>query len=105
MQRMSLSTLLVLVALAGSIAALAYHAERIFPAIAVLVSGVETLMAFSIIKLSVKGVPLMLALGALLAIAAGVVWFKSSAKLATTGATAATLVGLIQVLAAVNVAK
>lgn len=96
-------TALVVAALAGAILALIYHRERLFPTLALVAAGVELLMAMKILTIGVKGLPLALILGGILVVAGGVTWFRSSVKLAITGATATTLVGLLQVLVALKI--
>ncbi len=92
--------MMVLAGLAGAILTLLYHRERLFPLIAIVAAGVETLMVFDIINISVKAISLWLVLGAALAVTGGVIWARSGTKLATTGATALFLVGVVQVISA-----
>jgi hypothetical protein len=99
----AMTKVLVLLALAGSIAALLQHRERIFPALAVLASGLETLIVFGLLQMKIKALPLTLVLAGLLLVAGVIVWWRSSAKWATTGATVASTVGLVQVLGALKV--
>lgn len=96
------ANLLVLAALAASIVLLVQHRERLFPGMAVLASGVETLIALDLLQLKVKGVSLALVLGGVLAAAAIVVWVRGAGKAVVTASTVAALVGALQVVAALK---
>jgi hypothetical protein len=94
---MSLPNLLVLVALGGAVLTLVYGKGRLLPIIALCIAGVLALLAFRVISLDLKGVPLGLLLGGGLAVVGGIIWFRSGAKLAVTGASLVTLVGALLV--------
>jgi hypothetical protein len=97
---MNLSHALVIAALAASLLLVFKLKHRLFPGIALAVSVIEAMLSFRVVHFSVSGVNLMLVLGALLAVAGGLVWAKSSGKMHTTAATVVTLVGAIQVFSA-----
>ena len=58
------------------------------------------MLSFRVVHFSVSGINLMLVLGALLAIAGGIVWTKTGGKIHITAATVVTFVGAIQVFSA-----
>ena len=84
-------------ALACSVVLLLQHKARLFPVIALIASGVELLMALGILHLSLGSIPLVLILGAALAVAGVAVYIKASAKPVVSSATIVTLVGALQV--------
>jgi hypothetical protein len=94
---MHLPTALAIAALVASILLVMQLKQRLFAGIAVAVSGVEVLLALHVLHFGVRGVNLVLVLGAALAIAGGIVWSRSGGKTNITAATVVTLVGLIQV--------
>jgi uncharacterized membrane protein HdeD (DUF308 family) len=94
----SLGTVLVLAALAGSIAVFAERRDRWLAVLALVISGVQALIAFGLVAIQVKNLHLALVLGLSLVVVGVLEWARSGAKLATTGATTVTLVGALQVL-------
>ena len=89
-------------ALVCSVLLLFQHRARLFPVIALVVSGLELLMATGIVHVSLASIPLALIFGAALAVAGVVVYLRTSAKLAVSAATVLTLIGLLQVAAALH---
>lgn len=89
-------------ALICSIVLLFQHRARLFPIIALVVSGLELLMATGIVHVSVASVPLALVFGAALVVAGVIVYLRTLAKLAVSAATVLTLIGLLQVAAALH---
>jgi hypothetical protein len=98
---MTVWQLLVLTALGSSIFLFAKAPWRLFPLIAIAVSGFETLLALHILHFGIRGVNLMLLLGAALAIVGGMLWLRASGKTSTTAATAVAMAGALQFFAAV----
>ena len=94
---------LVVTALVASIWLVVQGGDRLFPMLAAIASGLEALIAFGIISLSVTSFRIDVILSALLLVSAGVCWSKVSTKGTITAATAATLVGAIQLLGALHV--
>jgi hypothetical protein len=94
---------LVVTALAASVWLVFQGGNRLFPIIAAVAAGVEALIAFDIISLSVARFRIDVILPALLLVGAGVCWSRSSSKGAITAATAASLVGALQLLIALRV--
>jgi hypothetical protein len=91
----------LLVALAASILLLLRVRPRLFPAIAVLASGVEVLRGFGLLSFKVPVIGAGALFGALLVIGGVGSWMKSSHKVATSAATIVALIGVLRVLARV----
>ncbi|HZA51294.1 MAG TPA: hypothetical protein VE549_11165 [Myxococcaceae bacterium] len=98
---MNFPTMLALAALACAILLVVQLKLRLWPAVAAVVSGLEVLLAFGIIHLSVAGFPLGTILGIALAVAGVFVWLKVQGKTHVSAATVIALVGAFQVLTAV----
>lgn len=94
---------LVVVALVASIWLVLQGGDRLFPVLAAVAAGLEALIAFNIVTMSVSKFRIDVILPALLVVAAGMCWTKNSTKGGITAATAAALVGLLQLLVAVHV--
>jgi len=97
---MNPASALVIVALAASLLLLIQHKRRLFPFIATIASGIEALLAFHLIRLSVRGLNLWLILAAALVIAGAIIWTRAAGKTHVTAATVVTLVGAVQILSA-----
>ena len=86
---------LVVAALAASILALVVQNGGLYPIIAVAVSGLEALLSFGILHVSISH--LWLILGIALAVAGVMVYLRSSAKPAVAASAIIALVGALQV--------
>ena len=75
---------------------------RLWPVVAAVVSGLEVLLAFGIIHLSVAGFPLGTILGIALAVAGVLVWLKVQGKTHVSAATIIAIVGALQTLTAMR---
>ena len=93
---MSIASLLVLVAVAASVALIAQESARLFPAFALVASGLEALIAFRLINFSARSVNIWLILAILLAVAGVACWTKASSKTSVSAATAIILIACIQ---------
>ena len=98
---MSLPTVLVIAALLASIVLVMGSTRRLWAFIAVAAAGVEALFAFHILKFSIRGINMMIVLGAALLIAGAAVWMSNSSKNTVTAATVVALVGCIQLFSAI----
>ena len=98
MGAMSIQTALILVALASSLVLVMQKSERLFPMIALVAAGMEALLAFGLVSLSVASFRIDVILPALLVIAGIVCWSRSTAKGTTTASTLISLIGLMQLL-------
>jgi len=94
---------LVVSALVASVVLLLHRDDRLFPALALVASGLQALMVFHVIELSSGKLRIDVILPALLAVAGGVCWAKDDTKPTITAATVATLVGALQLLLALSV--
>ena len=101
MAAMSLPTVQIVIALVASVVLLLQIPAKLFPALALLASGLEALLVFRIVQFSIRGVDLWLVLGAVLVVAAAIVWARNDNKLGVTAATAVALVGAMQVMGAI----
>lgn len=98
-------TALVVTALVASLLLLLGRGERVFAIIAVIASGIMALIAFDVITFSMKPVRVDVTLPALLVIAGAACWSRLSTKGQVTAATTLVLVGLLQLLSAVDVLR
>ena len=96
------ATSLVVTALLASIVLATARGDRIFPLLALLSSGLQTLIPFDAITFSVRSFRIDVVLPALLLLAGAVCWFRLSTKGQVTAATLVSAVGLLQVLSAVG---
>lgn len=99
------TTALILTALAAAVLLVMQRGDRLFPGLAVLAAGIEALIAFDIVKISVSKLRLDLILAGLLVLAGAWCWQKSSTKTAIAAATAIVLVGLLQLLGGLRVLR
>ena len=99
------TTALTLTALAASVLLLLNRGDRLFPGLAVLAAGIQALIDFDVVKISVGKLRLDLILAALLVIAGAWCWQKSSTKSAIAAATVVVLVGLLQLLGGLRVLR
>jgi len=98
----SLANALALAALVASVFLFFSPATRIPAAFAVVASGLEVLMAYGVIHLSVSRFSVGLVLGLVLLVAGVLAYLRASAKSAVSAGTIAVLVGAIQVLRGVG---
>jgi len=99
---MTIDKLMVLVALAASLVLVTQASARLFPIIAAVAAAVETLLVFRIVTFSVSGVNVFLILAVALVVGGGVSWVQTESKTPVTAATAVTLIGAIQLAAALH---
>jgi hypothetical protein len=94
--------MLACLALLGSLVLAFRHQPLGFPMVAMVVSGLEVLMVFGLVHVSVARFPLGAILGAALVVSGVVIYARSSDKAAVAATTAITLVGALQLLAALR---
>ena len=91
-------TVLILVALASSVVLVMQKGDRLFPLVALAAAGMEALLAFGLVSLSIASFRIDVILPALLLVAGIVCWSRSSAKGTTTASTLLTLIGAMQLV-------
>ena len=99
---LTMSAMLMWVALAGSVVLVAQFRPLVFPVIALIVSLFEALMTFHLLSLSVAHVPLSLVFAVALLVSGLMVYWKAAAKVTVASATAVALVGLLQTVVALH---
>jgi hypothetical protein len=99
----SLSTVLIVVAVIAALGMVLEHRDRLIASVALVVAGLEALIAFDIVSVSVRGLSLGLVLAVVLLICGGLGWARSNGKPAVTAATLLTTVGALQVLFALRI--
>ena len=99
------STALIVTALVAAAYLLTGKIERLYPGIAVVVAGLETLIALKILTMSLKTFRIDLGLSGVLAVAGALCWWKASTKGAVSAAAVVTLIGVVQFLTALHVLR
>lgn len=99
------STALVVTALVSAAYLLMNKGDRMYPVIAVVIAGIEALIAFKIMSISVTKFRIDVALAGALAVVGAICWHRSSTKGAITASVAVTLIGLLQLLTALKVLR
>ncbi len=97
-----IGTALVIVAFVSSIVLL-LQSERTVALVAVVASGIETLLVFGLMSLSLARFRVDVVLPALLAIAGVIAWARSAGKHVVTAATLVACVGTLQLLEALRI--
>lgn len=99
---MNVATALVLVGLVSSIVLLLQKEERTIPIVAVLASGIEALLAFGLMSLSLAKFRVDVVLPAVLAVAGVIAWTRASTKHTITASALIAAVGAVQLLGALR---
>ena len=100
---MHAQTALVIVALVSSIVLMLETSSRTVALVAVIASGIEALLVFGLMSLSVAKFRIDVVLPALLAISGAIAWARTSSKHAVTAGTLVTAVGALQLLGALHI--
>lgn len=100
---MQFHTALIVVALLSSILLLMQKADRMWPMVAVIAAGVEALLVFGVISLSVMKFRIDVILPAVLLVAGAICWHKASSKNAITAAALVTSIAVLQLLLSLRV--
>jgi hypothetical protein len=98
-----LHTALVVVAFASSALLLAQSSERLFAGLAFIAAGIECLLVFKLMTLSLSSIRVDVILPALLVVGGGMAWYRTSGKSHVTASTLVTVVGLLQLLESLKV--
>lgn len=96
-------TVLVVVALVSSILLL-LQSERTVSIVAVIASGIEALLVFGLMSLSLTTFRIDVVLPAVLTVAGVIAWARASTKHVITAASLVTCVGVLQLLQALHIA-
>lgn len=99
----NMTTVLILVTLCASVYLLLNKSDRMFPLLAVIASGIELLLAFGLMSLTLAKFRIDVILPAILVVAGVVCWTKVSTKGTITAATIVTLMGATQLLGALRI--
>lgn len=99
---LSFPTALVVSALIGSIVLVLNRGDRLWPVIAVVAAGIEALMVFNLLQLSLSKFRIDVILPGVLLVAGALCWSKSSSKSTVTAATVVSLVAIIQLAGAIH---
>jgi hypothetical protein len=98
-----LHTALVVIAFGSAALLLAQSSERLFAGLAFIAAGVEVLLVFHLMTLSVAKLRIDVILPALLVVGGGMAWYRTTGKSHVTASTLITVVGLMQLLEALRV--
>lgn len=99
---MHLSNALVLAALAAAVVAVVFSGNRLVPILALVASGLEAVLRFGLVTLSVRGIAVGLVLAVALAVTGVVLWTRAARKIVITAATVLAFVGIVQTLTALG---
>jgi hypothetical protein len=98
----NMPTVLVVTTFCAALYLLLNKSDRMFPTIAVLASGVQLLMLFGLMSLTLAKFRIDVILPALLVVAGIVCWMKVSTKGTITAATLIMLIATIELLGALR---
>jgi hypothetical protein len=99
------STALIVTALVASVYLLTHFTDRLFAVLALAASGVEALITFKIVSISITKLRIDLALAVLLFVGGAVCLHRASAKAGVVASAVVALIGLQQVLSALHVLR
>lgn len=99
----NLGTVLVITTFCASIYLLLNKSDRMSPTLAVIASGIQLLLAFGLMSLTLAKFRIDVILPAVLLVAGVVCWTKVSTKGTITAATIVTLMGATQLLGALRI--
>ncbi len=99
----NLATVLIITTVCCSIYLLLNKSDRMFPTLAVIASGVELLLAFGVMSLTLAKFRIDVILPAVLLVAGVACWTKESSKGTITASTVVALMGATQLLGALRI--
>ena len=98
----SFSTALVVSALIGSIVLVLNRGDRLWPVVACVAAGIEALMVFNLLQMSVTKFRIDVILPGVLLVAGVLCWSKAASKSTITAASVVSLVAMIQLAGAIH---
>lgn len=99
----NMATVLVITTLCASVYLLMNKSDRMFPTLAVIASGVQTLIVFGLMSLSVAKYRIDVILPAILVVAGIVCWMRVTTKGTITASTLITLIAAIELLGVLHI--
>jgi len=95
-------TVLILTLLIAAVILVINSGDRLFPLIALVGAGIEAAMAFHILNISSEKFRIDVILPAVLVVAGGICWARSTSKPLVTASTIVALLGLLQLALALH---
>ena len=95
--------LLVVSAVVGSVILVLHRGDRLLPVVALVASGMEALIQFGVLTLSLARFRIDVILPAVLAVAGGICWAKSETKPTITASVVVLFVAAIQLLGGLGI--
>ena len=99
----NMGTVLVIATLCAAIYLLLHKSDRMFPTIAVIAAGIQTLVVFGMMSLTLAKFRIDVILPAVLVVCGVMCWMRDSTKGAITAATLITVIAGIELLGALNI--
>ena len=98
-----MATVLIIMTFCSALYLLLNKSDRMFPTLAVIAAGLQLLMAFGLMSLTLAKFRVDVILPAILVVAGVVCWTKVSTKGTITAATIVLLMGAMQLLGALRI--
>lgn len=99
----NLTTVVIAMALAASVYLLLNKSDRMFPTIAVVISGIWLMLVLGVMSLSLAKLKIDVILPAVLVVSGAICWARSAEKGTVTASSVLTLIGAIQLLSALRI--
>ncbi|HEY5921929.1 MAG TPA: hypothetical protein VIV11_09680 [Kofleriaceae bacterium] len=99
----NMTTVLVIMTLCAAIYLLMHKSDRMWPTIAVIAAGIQALVVFGLMSLSLAKFRIDVILPAVLVVAGVICWMKESTKGTITAATLIALIAGMELLGALNI--
>ena len=98
-------TALILIALASSVVLLLHAGERTLSIVALIAAGIQALIAFGWVSLTISAFRVEIVLAAILAVVGALAWLRTSAKYAVTASTLLAVVGAVELLSSLHLVR
>jgi hypothetical protein len=99
----NMATVLIIMTFCSALYLLLNKSDRMFPTLAVIAAGIQLLMAFGVMSLTLAKFRVDVILPAILVVAGIVCWTKVTTKGTITAATIVLLMGAMQLLGALRI--